>query len=404
MVNLPKAKGPWYEFRNESGTNGPAELLIYDVIEEGWGVSPSSFARALASLDADELTVRLNSPGGSVYDGIAILNSLRGARQKVTTVVDGLAASIASVIAMAGDEIVMMPNSEMMIHNAWTFVSGTADDLARAADALGKTTANIASIYADKTGLPVQFWTEQMAAETWYSAQEAVDVGLASRVGAPESTSNVAAMARNSFDLTYFNFAGRMKAPAPVTESPSAAAEAKVPQEKEAIVATLKESLADRFGINADADDEAFIKAAEDALAAKNADGDGESAVPADPTIEQAQKVAAQNGMVLVESDAFEAVKANAQLGVQARNQQIADANNAKVDEAIHGGKITPARREHWLNQLKADPEGISKVIDELPQVFNVNTEAGHAIAGNGGENPGAKPVEDDDKFKNWSL
>ena len=131
--------------------------------------------------------MHLNSPGGEVFDGIAIYQYLSG-RGDVTTYVDSLAALIASVIAMAGTEIVMGRNASVMIHDGFGLCIGNAADMREQADLLDRVSANIASIYADRTGKPVDDWRTAMLAETWYIGQEAVDAGLADRLAANGAT------------------------------------------------------------------------------------------------------------------------------------------------------------------------------------------------------------------------
>lgn len=204
-----------------------ATVYIYDEIGF-WGVTAKDFADQLNALQVDEIRVHINSPGGEVWDGITILNTLRGHPAKVTTIVDGVAASSASFIAMGGDEVVMMRNSELMIHDAWGMAVGNAADLADLAARLDAMSDNIASIYAERTGGTTEEWREFMRAETWYSAQEAVDAKLADRV----DSSNAARQdAKNKFDLTIFNYAGRDHAPSP-SRTPRASAPGATTKEK----------------------------------------------------------------------------------------------------------------------------------------------------------------------------
>jgi len=194
--------------------NGVATLRLYDPIDswgEFWGVSAKEFAQALDDLDDDvrEIRLHINSPGGEVFEGIAILNALRNHPARIVTVVDGLAASAASFIAMAGDEVVMGRNSELMIHDAWGICIGNAADMRDLAGRLDHLSDNIASVYAEKAGGTVADWRAAMLAETWYSAEEAVAAGLADRVEAKQEK------VENRFDLSVFTYAGRDKAPAP---------------------------------------------------------------------------------------------------------------------------------------------------------------------------------------------
>lgn len=170
------ANRDWYRIVN--ATDGDtAEVWVYDEI--GWDVESGPFARDLAALTARHITVRMNTPGGSVFDGLAIYNALLSHPAKVTVQVDGLAASAGSFIAQAGDEVIMGRNAQMMIHDAAGLAIGNANDMRDMADLLDKVSDNIASIYHDRAGGTVAAWRERMRDETWYSAEEAVKAGLA---------------------------------------------------------------------------------------------------------------------------------------------------------------------------------------------------------------------------------
>jgi ClpP class serine protease len=139
-----------------------------------------------------------------VFDGLAIYNALRSHPAQVTVTVDGLAASIASVIAMAGDRVVMNRGAMMMIHDASSLSVGNAQEMRATADLLDKASDNIASIYADRAGGTPEEWRGQMRAETWYLAAEAVDVGLADEaVTDPEEDAASSDMAAH-WDLSIF--------------------------------------------------------------------------------------------------------------------------------------------------------------------------------------------------------
>lgn len=171
--------------------NGVATLRLYDYIDPDggyWGISANEFAQALDEAgDVSKIDLRINSGGGAVWDGLAILNTLRAHGATVTATVDGVAASAASFIAVACDEVVMMPNSRMMIHDALGVCVGQAGDMREYADFLDDTSSNIAEIYAERAGGTTEEWRATMTANgligQWYSAQEAVDAGLADRVG-----------------------------------------------------------------------------------------------------------------------------------------------------------------------------------------------------------------------------
>lgn len=189
-ADLTEIKLPWYYIRNaaetdssEGGSNtGPGtEVFIYDEIGGSFGVSADEFVQDLGKITDDNITVRINSPGGSVFDAVAIYNALIQHPANVTTRVDALAASAASIIAMAGDKVEMMVGSQLMIHDAMGIEMGNAKDMREMATFLDKQSDNLASIYANKGG-DQQDWRALMLAETWMFAQEAVDFGLADSV------------------------------------------------------------------------------------------------------------------------------------------------------------------------------------------------------------------------------
>jgi ATP-dependent Clp endopeptidase proteolytic subunit ClpP len=180
VMALRAARTDWYQIKAQA--DGPTLVSVYDEI--GWGaITAKEFVRDLADLSGD-LEVHLNSPGGDVFDGIAIYQALSQRDGTVRVVVDGLAASIASVIAMAASpgQLAMARNATMMIHDGWAMCVGNAAEMARTAKILDDASANIASIYAERTGRSVDQWRAAMREETWYGAQEAVDAGLADSV------------------------------------------------------------------------------------------------------------------------------------------------------------------------------------------------------------------------------
>lgn len=195
-----------------------ATMRLYDPIDswgEWYGTSAKEFAAALDNLPSrvTEIRLHINSPGGEVFDGIAIVNALRSHPARVVAIVDGIAASAASFIACSADETVMAPNSELMIHDAWGLCVGNAADMREMAGMLDHLSDNVASIYAAKAGGTSEDWRASMAAESWYSAAEAVEAGLADRVDQPEPDEDESA--RNRHDLTIFTYAGREAAPDP---------------------------------------------------------------------------------------------------------------------------------------------------------------------------------------------
>ena len=169
----------WYNFKQTD--TDPAVLSIFDDIG-AFGVSAKSFLNDLASAQGDSVRVEINSPGGDVFAGLAIYNGLRNSGKKVNVRVLGLAASAASLVAMAGDTIEMPENSFMMVHNPWGFAMGGASDMRDTADMLDKLGTSLASTYAKRTGKSAEEITALLDAETWMSAAEAVDAGFATAV------------------------------------------------------------------------------------------------------------------------------------------------------------------------------------------------------------------------------
>lgn len=159
-----------------------ASIWIYEQIgDNGWGdgMSAKHFGQELRDLgDVSEISVFINSPGGSVWDGTAIFNTLRNHPARVTTYIDGLAASMASVIAMAGDEVVMRDNALFMIHNPWSIVIGDADEMRKAAGMLDKVKETIVTAYQGRSSLNDEELSELMNDETWMTADEALEWGF----------------------------------------------------------------------------------------------------------------------------------------------------------------------------------------------------------------------------------
>ena len=163
-----------------------AEITIYDDIGAGWfgGISADDFAKDLKALGkVDTLNVYINSAGGNVFDGVTIYNTLKRNPAKVVVNVDGLAASIASIIAMAGDEIIMAENAFMMIHDPWSVAAGSADDMREMADTMDKVRGQLLDTYVKRSGTDETVISDMMTAETWLTASEAQEYGLADTVG-----------------------------------------------------------------------------------------------------------------------------------------------------------------------------------------------------------------------------
>jgi len=194
--------------RNDAGQS---TVYLYDTIvsddeEAAWfgGVSPMAFIRALGDIGGGDINLRVNSPGGSVFGGQAIAQAIRDYPGAINVKVDSLAASAASIVAIAGDNVQMAPGSYMMIHKAWTIALGNSNDLLDVAAVLDKIDNTLAAQYVNRTGIDQQTIADMMAAETWLTAEEAISQKFAdSMIDAPVK-------AQNRWDLSAFNSAPKM--------------------------------------------------------------------------------------------------------------------------------------------------------------------------------------------------
>lgn len=181
------------------------EIMLYGVIGSYYDdLYGKKVVNAIKAMKGD-ISVRVNSPGGDVFDGMAIANALREHDGKVTVHVDALAASIASIIAMAGSEIIMHDESFLMIHNPWTVATGDASELRKSAAILDKVAESMADIYAKKTGMERKDVFSLMDAETWFTAEEAVAAKFADFAGEAPSEEETALAALAEFDLSVFD-------------------------------------------------------------------------------------------------------------------------------------------------------------------------------------------------------
>ena len=161
-----------------------AEISIYDEIGD-YGTSAKNFIEEVKNIGKKDITLRINSVGGSVFDGLAIYNTLRSHQGYVNIKIEGLAASISTVIAMAGDNIEMAENGFFMIHNPFGQSAGEAGDMRKTADLLDKIKNEIIEIYQRQTKLPYDVLSEMMDKETWLSSQEAQELGFINDITEP---------------------------------------------------------------------------------------------------------------------------------------------------------------------------------------------------------------------------
>ncbi len=194
-------KSKFWTFKAKADDKTVGELMLYDPISDmtWWGdeTTPKEFKKELDALgDISQLNIYVNSEGGDVFAGQAIYSMLKRHSAKKTAYIDGLAASIASVVVMAADKIVMPKNAMMMVHKAWTFAIGNADDMRKLADDMDKIDESIVTTYTEKTGKTADEIKDLLAAETWMTADEAVADGFADEI---EEAKQIAASLDGSF-------------------------------------------------------------------------------------------------------------------------------------------------------------------------------------------------------------
>ena len=188
----------WYDIK--AASDDIAEVWIYGEIGEdlsGKSIAAKRFIADLDALKVGEIALHINSHGGSVFDGQAIYTALKRHPADITTYIDGLAASIASVVALAGDRVIMPSNAMMVIHDPWALAIGSSGDMRKMADTLDKVAETILNVYDERSPKTREELAAAMAAETWLTAAEAAEYGFADEVTAEM---RIAA----SFDLSRF--------------------------------------------------------------------------------------------------------------------------------------------------------------------------------------------------------
>ena len=176
--------------RGLKAESAPDTVYLYDVIvdDDYWGgLSAQALIAQIPAIHGETLHLRINSPGGDVFAARCVEQALRECKPRVVVHIDGLAASAASFLAMAGDETIISPGGMMMIHRAWTAAYGNADDLMEMAAIMEKVDGTIAGTYASKTGKDPDELMAMMAAETWMTAQEALDMGFVDTIAGEEA-------------------------------------------------------------------------------------------------------------------------------------------------------------------------------------------------------------------------
>lgn len=391
----------------ENGAVG--ELWLYGVVGGYYyGFNAESVAAALRGLDVDVLYVRIHSPGGYAPDGIAIANLLRNHKAKIVVVVDGLAASAASVIAIAGDEVVMCPGSQMMLHDASTGMWGNAAELRRAADWIDGQSNNYAGVYQHRAGGTVAQWREVMLANdgwgTYFTADEAVAAKLADSVGTRIAAGSPPTAPKYAFDEEDEELLAQVAHDLALLEQnvhpaalaawqgerpkpPTASAGGSTQPEGAAVVDFNDKQIAalrEQVGFPADADADTIVAAVSEALN-ESADPQVSTQVP--------------EGMRLVSATVFDDVSAKAESGARAAEELLTMKCNAVLDRYKDRFPATEEARAKWAADYRRDPAGTEKYLSQAAVL--VPTEPiGH---GGDGENQ-AVAVTDDPNYQKWSF
>lgn len=380
--------GDWFRIqaKDEPGKPKTAEVWIYDRIGSDWfdeGVSAKSFARQLKALDVDEIILHLNTPGGDAWDGIAIYNSLKDHRARVTVVVDALAASAGSYIAQSGDVVRMNRAATMMIHDASGVAMGNAKDMADFADVLDKLSNSVAGIYASRAGGEVADWRAAMGRETWYTAAEAVEAGLADET-VDEQPAEPKARAR--FDLKVFAYAGRDKAPpprpaanvggmptphGPTPPGPTSAGRSTNPQKGAGMDPARLAKLREAYDLPADAPEaDVLAKMAADvpapAPATQPPPESGGGGARDDALPPKVTAPSAGSDAVLMDPAHLRQLQAQAARGDEAFRKMREAECDTVISQAIKDGKFPPSREEHYRLRWATDPDGTEDEIKRL--------------------------------------
>ncbi|WDZ87193.1 head maturation protease, ClpP-related [Micromonospora cathayae] len=392
LRSRPTAKtGDWY--RIEAKATRSAVVSIYDEI--GWtGTTAKDFAAELRALDVDEITLRLNSPGGDAWDGIAIYNALRDHQATVHVVVDGLAASAASFIAQAGGRITMNRGAQMMIHDAAGLAIGNARDMRDMAEVLDRVSDSIAGIYADRSGRPAGQFREAMARDTWYTAAEAVEAGLADEVADPDGPT--AATNSSQPKVTAAEAARRIHAAAlKVTPTVQVGNE----HEKGAgrmDPAKIREALGLAPGAS---DDEVRATLGASGLVGNSTSPTGPAPAPTPqptptpspgsptpapdaPAPQPTPRPSAAGGQMVIDQAAWDAQQDTIRRLEAAEARRRREERDQVINQAVQDGKFPPARKQHYERVWDADPEGARELIAGLAK--NVVPVAALGYAGDG--------------------
>ena len=400
-------------------------IYIYGVIESCSENSALSISERVQSSKGDKIEVRLSSPGGDIYEAVAISNVLKAHPSGYTVVIDSIAASAASIIASEADEVLISPRAEVMIHNPWSSFAGDADSMIKQAGNLNRMAENMAKSYAEKTGYgDTDYWLGLMAEETWFSAEEAIDIGLAD--GYTEEKSNedtkdavVAAYALADFDYKYHS---RKEAPSPATANAieeknmddnfmvAIAAKLGMTEEnldQEMILAALDETLEEQETENTSSEVEENNTPEEETSETpveenttseqeeENTSSENEEETKENTSSSEVDEETEENtsssevdeetednpkaDTVVLDKDVYEDLQRRAALAEEVDKQQKEQEATNLVEEAIKDGKILPNKKKYLVAAALEDFEGMKAHFDSLASGVIPITETGRS-------------------------
>lgn len=386
---LPKSKKEFFDAITTPAPLGEgtvATIRMYGPIDSWggyWGISTKDVGQVLDALpdSVTQVILRINSPGGEVFEGVSILNMLRAHKATVTAVVDGLAASAASVIAAGCDETVMSPGTQMMVHSPWTFTLGNAAELRKDADRLDGIEASLVEIYQAKAG--DADWATLLAEETWFTAAETVAVGLADRVAVIPDAGESETVGQEEPVIIAVPLGDDDEDSAFTTQIAAFARDPKTPvspepgnqkEEDSMSYDTLKAGLRERLGMtDAEATDEATLAALDEALTERaDPDKTGGSLV-----VDLTSNL--PDGALVVDKAVHDQLVADAAKGRKAMETIDAQRRDGIISAALGEGRIAPASREAWRAQLDKDEEGTKSLLESMPKNTVPVAELGHA-------------------------
>lgn len=333
--NIPPK--PWYRMQSDEDS---AEIEIFDEIGGWFGVEVSQFKKDFDEIkNKKSIKVLINSPGGYVFDGMAIYNILAAYKSKITTEIIGIAASIASVIALAGKTRNICQGTYFMIHDPYGFCMGPAEDMRKMAENLEKITGQIANIYARNSMLDKDDILQKMHEETWFTDEEAIEAGFADKIV------DYGEMAAMAFDIAKFhNVPERMKTLAARKPETKTVPESDPEPEPEMGGTQMPE--------NKESDDKAKIVSLETEVAELKAKVENE-----------------QEKVKLILSEKQDLAKELADLKAKISKEE----KEQVIEEALSKGKITPKNRQKWEEAFDKDPEGTKILLETQDPVVDLS-------------------------------